>query len=131
MRRIAQQRAKSLAPFLHGLAIVDAGFDDGGWGGRADQVRDRLVLTPEPANQFGLGAVRPVIGQFGLVRRAPPSRAAAADRNHAHAKPRAKRLGEQFTRGKIAYSTPALRAAVNRLLIGICFLLPLMMIRGC
>lgn len=49
MRRIAQQRATFLAPFLQGLPIVYASFDDGCWVGRANHAGNRLMPVPKPA----------------------------------------------------------------------------------
>src|SRR5262245_6343851 len=94
MRRVAQQSATFLAPSLRGSTIVNTSFDDGGWVSCADDVWYRSVPALEPAKQFELRTIWPVVGEFYLVRRAPPSGAAVANRNHTHSKPGAKRLSQ-------------------------------------
>ena len=64
--------------------------------------------------QFGFRALRPVVGEFGLVRGTPPRGAAAANRYQAHATARAKCLRKQVARGMIADAAPALITTINR-----------------
>ena len=68
----------------------------------------------EPTQQLGLCAVWLVIGEFVLVRGAPPGSAAKTDRNKSDAKTLAKRLGEHLAGGMIANAAPTLIASINR-----------------
>ena len=69
--------------------------------------------VPDPAQQLGFCAVRLIIGEFGLVRGAPPGSAATTDRNKTDADTQAKRLSQQFGGGKVTNAPPTLIAAIN------------------